>query len=92
MYDFHCSYIKDSYGKKASLLFTDTDSLVYEIKTNDAYKDFYRKNIYFILVDVPIIQSFTIPQMNTKLVKSKMKLKVFPLLRFVDKKQRCTHS
>ena len=39
MYNFHYNYIKKKYGDKASLLFTDTDSLCYEIKTDDFYQD-----------------------------------------------------
>ena len=39
MHDIHYNYIKQKYGDKAKLLFTDTDSLMYEIQTEDFYTD-----------------------------------------------------
>ena len=39
MYDFHYNYIKPKYDDRAKLLFTDTDSLAYEIETEDFYRD-----------------------------------------------------
>ena len=47
MYDFHYNYIKQKYNDKAKLLFTNTDSLTYEIQTEDVYKDFWNDKHLF---------------------------------------------
>ena len=39
MFDFHYNYIRKKYNNKAELLFTDTDSLMYLIQTEDFYRD-----------------------------------------------------
>ena len=39
MFDFHYNFIREKYGNKAELLFTDTDSLMYLIQTDDFYHD-----------------------------------------------------
>jgi hypothetical protein len=47
MYDFHYNYIKKKYGDKSKLLFTDTDDLMYEIKADDVYEDFFKDKKMF---------------------------------------------
>ena len=53
MYDFHYNYIKEKYGDKAKLLFTDTDSLTYEIEAEDVYQDFWNDKNRFDSSDYP---------------------------------------
>ena len=42
MYKCHYDYIKNKYDNKSKLQFTGTDSLTYEIKTEDVYENFSR--------------------------------------------------
>lgn len=44
LYNFFYNVIKKKYGENASLLYTDTDSLILKIKTDDFY-EFIRENI-----------------------------------------------
>ena len=39
MYEFHYDYMKPKYESKVSLCYMDTDSFVYEIETEDFYRD-----------------------------------------------------
>ena len=40
IYDFHCNFIKKNFN--AELLLTDTDSLTYEIKSENVYEEFFK--------------------------------------------------
>ena len=47
MYDFFYNELKKQYGSRCELLYTDTDSLLLEIETDDVYKDIETsKNLY----------------------------------------------
>ena len=50
MYDCHYSFIRKRFD--AELLFTHTDSLTYEIKSEDVYEGFLSTNICLTLVTV----------------------------------------
>ena len=47
MYEFHYDYIKNKYNDKSKLLFTETDSVMYEIKTEYVYEGFSRNKEIF---------------------------------------------
>ena len=76
MYEFHYKYIKNEFD--AELLFTDTDSLVYEIKTEDIYEDFYLDKDLFDLSGYPLHSKFFDP-VNKKVI-GKMKDELVNLL------------
>ena len=65
MYEFHYKYIKSKFS--ANLLFTDTDSLVYEIDTKDVYEDFYGDENLFDFSDYPRDSKFFDP-VNKKVI------------------------
>ena len=53
MHDFHYNYTKNKFGDRAKLLFTDTDSLTYEIEAEDVYQDFWYDKDKFNNSDYP---------------------------------------
>ena len=73
MHNFHYKYIKNKFDAK--LLFTDTDSLVYEIKTKDVYEDFYENKNLFDFSEYPLDSKFLIFPAKKLLAKRKMSSK-----------------
>ena len=66
MYDFHYNFIKKHFD--AELLFTDTDSLTYEIKSENVYEEFFKwKGLTLVIIQK--IQSFLMRLIKKLLVK-----------------------
>ena len=74
MYDFHYNYIKKKYEDKSKLLFTDTDSLTYEIEAEDVYQDFLITEINLIIATIIKAPNSSMRLIKRSSVNSKMKL------------------
>lgn len=82
MNDFHYNHIKQKQGDKAKLLFTDSESLTYEIETTDAYEDFWKDKKRFDTVITKRIVRFTRKQIKKGLLEIK---------EFIGLRVKCTH-
>jgi hypothetical protein len=91
MYDFHYEYIKPKYEDKATLLFTDTDSLCYHIKTEELYKDNYDNKERFDMGDYDFTDEYRkCDKTNAKVVgKMKDETKGTPIVEFVGLRSKC---
>ena len=88
MYDFHYNTIKKKYGSKATLLFTDTDSLTYHIQTKDVYKDMEKMKEQFDFSDYPK-DHFLYDDTNKKVIgKFKCETSGVPITEFVGLKSK----
>jgi len=90
MYDFHYNYIR----KKCSdcqLLFTDTDSLFYRIKTEgDIYEDFFKDKELFDNSEYPESSKFFFGENKKVIGKFKDEAANKPIVEFIGlKKAKC---
>ena len=69
MYDFHYNFIRKRFD--SGLLFTDTDSLTYEIKSDDVYEDFFKHKHLLDFSDYPKDSKFLMGLIKQLLIKSK---------------------
>ena len=69
MYDFHYNFIKKNFN--AELLLTDTDSLAYEIKSENVYEEFFKHKDLFDFSNYPKDSKF-FDETNKKVI-GKMK-------------------
>jgi len=87
MYGFYYNYIKENYNDNAQILYTDTDSLTYTIKTEDIYKDFWPGKDKFDFSKYSDNKSEFYDIINKKVIgKFKDKTEVIPFTEFVGLK------
>ena len=87
MYDFHYNYILPIYPD-AKLLFTDTDSLTYHIKTEDIYADFFADRERFDNSDYPSDSKFYFAENKKVIGKFKDETAGVPIREFIGLKSK----
>ena len=84
MYDFHYNHIMEKYGpEKVTLQFTDTDSLTYEIRTEDLCKDMDNDLDLFDTTNYPREHRLYSPVNNKKIGKFKDGTGSLPIVEWV---------
>ena len=71
MYEFYYRHLDYKYGSKCQLLYTDTDSRLLEIKTEDVYKDMQKSLFHYDTSDFP--KDHPLHSQKNKKVIGKMK-------------------
>ena len=86
IYDFQCNFTKKNFD--AELLYTDTNSLTYEIKTEDVYEEFFKRK--HLLDFSNFSNDFKFYNNQNKMVAGKRKVvnKGIPITKFVRLKSK----
>ena len=64
MYDFHCNYFKKKFN--TDFLFTDTDSLTYEVRTDDIYENICKEKELFVFSNDPNYSNYYDDRVTTQ--------------------------
>ena len=86
MYKFHYEYVKNKFDAK--LLFTDTDSLVYEIKGEDVYEVSYSDKHMFNFSNYPVNSKYYDLTNGSVLCKMRDGFKEVPISEFIGLKSK----
>lgn len=89
VYNFHYKFIVSKYGPRARLCMTDTDSLLYDIQTDDVYKDIEQNLALFDTTDNPPSHPCYRKTNKKKLGKFKDETKGVPIVEFVGLRAKC---
>lgn len=67
LYHFHYSVMKNRYNRDIHLCYTDTDSLLYLVHTNDFYEDMKEMSVYFDTSNFETNNIYQMPIANMKI-------------------------
>ncbi|XP_070522390.1 uncharacterized protein [Cardiocondyla obscurior] len=67
LYEFYHEYIVPTFGNKCSVMYTDTDSLLYSVECDDVYKTMKRDIARFDTSDYPPDNAYGTPLANKKI-------------------------
>lgn len=79
MYNFYYNFLKKEYGEHWELLYTDTDSLLLEIETEDVYADMVRRANLYDMSDYPVSHLLHLGKNKKVLGKMKDKMAGAPI-------------
>lgn len=82
MYDFYYNYLKKQYGNNVNLLYTDTDSLVIQIVTNNFYEDMKQNLDKFDTSNYKTTNLQSMPRNQSVVGKMKDEFAGVPVLNF----------
>lgn len=66
MYDFYYGHLKNKYGEKIEMIYTDTDSFIVEVRTDCFYNDMQQNLYKYDTSDYPEPNIYNIPRVNKK--------------------------
>lgn len=67
MYEYYYNFLKTKYGENICLAYTDTDSFVLHVKTDDFYEDMKQNLERYDTSDYPENNKFQMPRVNKKI-------------------------
>ena len=89
MYRFHYDKMIPKYGNNIDLCFTDTDSLLYEVRTKNIYEDMYEEKNLYDFSDYPFQHKCFNTDNKKKIGKFKDELSSIVMEEFVGLRPKC---